>query len=173
MKKYKYLANGRLADVITLIQVLGLIPSDFMEEAEIQEKILKTPSSCKLWSIIATEHPEFFLFEVSHGRIYLLLRYLERSKLSTEKTLTLITAANSLHDKELSQRNKNAYLVPLYISVVSTALSVLSLLYSVNKNEKIIRKAINEELSTFKTYHIDSTSVQYHFLDSLYQTQRK
>ena len=55
-----YLKDGRLGDVLALIQVLALDKSALRSEAGLQEELQGKPSSATEWRAVANEHPEFF-----------------------------------------------------------------------------------------------------------------
>ena len=58
-----YSKNGRLADVIALIQSLSLNEQYvYRSEDGLQSELQGKPRSAKLWSTIAQDHPEFFRY---------------------------------------------------------------------------------------------------------------
>jgi hypothetical protein len=60
MSERPYTKDGRLADVLALIQVLALDKSTYRSEDGITAKELVKPSSAESVVVLATEHPEFF-----------------------------------------------------------------------------------------------------------------
>lgn len=58
---YSYRKDGRLADVIALIQVLALHPTETHRRDEsIFRELCRKPISCDSWYHLALNHPEFF-----------------------------------------------------------------------------------------------------------------
>jgi hypothetical protein len=54
-----YLKNGRLADVVAAIQVMGVYSQASRPTVDWEEKLGK-PLSARTWDIVFHEHPEFF-----------------------------------------------------------------------------------------------------------------
>jgi hypothetical protein len=63
-----YLAHeGRLADIIAAIQVMGTYPKFASREPQKWEDKLDKPISAASWAEICNEHPEFFRLRESNG----------------------------------------------------------------------------------------------------------
>lgn len=55
-----YLTPRRLADVMTLIQVLAFDPSARRSSHGLEEQLSRAPLSAETWAELARLHPEFF-----------------------------------------------------------------------------------------------------------------
>src|SRR4051794_39418226 len=55
-----YLDEGRLEDVLMLIQILGLAPEVTRSEDALRNVLLTKPQSAESWMAIAEVHSEFF-----------------------------------------------------------------------------------------------------------------
>jgi|688.fasta_scaffold76245_5 hypothetical protein len=81
------LHQGRLADVIAAIQVLGSHLWDSREIKDWKENIGEKPLSANEWEAVFMDHPEFFGKDISDGREYHFLR-LRRAYEQTVDTKT-------------------------------------------------------------------------------------
>ena len=59
-KKEKYVKNGRLEDVLSLLQVLALDKSSHRSEGGLKKELYSVPVSANGWLALAKDHPEFF-----------------------------------------------------------------------------------------------------------------
>src|SRR5689334_21322171 len=80
-----YLKQGRLADVMALIQVLAYDRSAYRTESGLDEELQRKPQTGGTWMDLAREHPEFFRVRNNpekEPRVAILSRYvLEREAL--------------------------------------------------------------------------------------------
>jgi hypothetical protein len=131
--KYKYLIGNRLNDVITLIQILAFSQESGFIENEITGRFERKALSANSWQIIAFDHPEFFSINKNQN-ILLNYRRIESAPMSYEQTIKLVDLACSMHDKEISRKNKNSYRGPIYVAICSTILSTFVSFYSMYLN---------------------------------------
>jgi hypothetical protein len=92
------LYQGRLADVIAAIQVLGSHLWDSREIKDWKKNIGEKPLSANEWETIFMDHPEFFGKDIRDGRAFYFLR-LRRAYEQTVDTNTL----RELSEQELAQ----------------------------------------------------------------------
>ena len=124
--KDKYLRDGRLEDVLALLQVLALDSKSHRSESGLKDELSAKPESASSWLELAKEHPEFF--RVDNGRKYpvsLVTRHVatdenkSRPPLSPEHTQALLSTAIEIHDRELKRRQRWAVLIPIWVAVIS------------------------------------------------------
>lgn len=144
--KDKYLQKGRLQDVIAMLSFLALNNSDEIEGTDIEALIESKAKSSKSWILLVKDHPEFFHFDSTNKTISLSIRHHEPGKLNINQTFTLIETANSLHDRELQRRNRNAYLIPLYVAILSILFSAYTLYHNGKNLEDNLKEIIKTEL---------------------------
>jgi len=117
-KNNKYLKEGRLEDVLALIQVLALDKNSHRSEDGLKSELPVIPSSSESWQQLAIEHQEFF--RVVEGKKYpisLVIRHVseeageKRPPLSPEHTQALLNAAIELHDRQI-RRSQQEKMVP-------------------------------------------------------------
>lgn len=143
MNEKSYLIEGRLADVLALVNYLSLINNDYASLGEIENNISPKPESNISWIGLCKAHPEFFSYNKDDQLFYLTYRKFNREKLSIDNTLNLVSTAKDLQDKEISRKNRNAHLIPLYIAVVSTLFSAFTIFYSNYSIEKTINNVLD------------------------------
>ena len=105
-----YLAGGRLADVLALIQVLALDAKTHRSEDGLASELQGPPRSATNWPSLAEQHPEFFRVrpEGEH-RVSLIARHVgERDgqripPLPPDYTSKLLQLAMELHDREVKR----------------------------------------------------------------------
>lgn len=123
--KDKYLKEGRLEEVLALLQVLALDVKSHRSESGLKTELSDKPTSSLCWVELAKEHPEFF--RVSDGKknpVSLVTRHVSpnegktRPPLSPEHTQALLNSAIELHDRELKRRQRWAVLVPIWVAVI-------------------------------------------------------
>jgi hypothetical protein len=114
-----YLAAGRLADVLALIQLLAFDDSGYRTEEGMQTNLGAKPKSAASWTDIGRAHPEFFRVRDESGRsvrVALIIRYIvgkidvggedKRPPLATEFAASLFQLAVNLHDKQVQHRDR-------------------------------------------------------------------
>lgn len=109
-KLSSYLAVGRLADVLALIQVLALDAKTHRSEKGLASELQGPPRSAENWPALAEKHPEFFRVrpEGEH-RVSLIARHVgEREdegipRLPSDYTSKLLQLAMELHDREVKR----------------------------------------------------------------------
>jgi hypothetical protein len=104
-------SDGRLEDVLALIQLLGLAPEIQRSEKSLEGALLAPPQSAGTWMEIAGVHSELFRVYPSTGPdgpvASLVARRLQPAddrKLSPEFVGQLIQAAISIHETQLQRR---------------------------------------------------------------------
>lgn len=76
-----YLAEGRLADVLALIQVLALDEKTHRSEDGLASELQGPPRSAQKWPQIAERHPEFFRVRpLGEHRVSLVARHVAPSE---------------------------------------------------------------------------------------------
>ncbi len=122
-----YLKDNRLADVIALIQILGLHGYRHRTEGGIvKDAAQPSPRSAKEWKDIANDHPEFFRVddEAKFG-VSLVSRHVLPKDKNEERELPegfinlLIQTALTLHDRQLERaRFWKMFLPPLIAALI-------------------------------------------------------
>ncbi len=131
----KYSIEGRLEDVLALIQVLALHEYSHRSSIGLKKEIKKDPISAKDWLDVANEHQEFFrVVEEKTNSISLVARHHakdennDRQPLSSEQTQTLLNTAIELHDRQLRRESRWAVLIPIWVAVIGGIFTILKLL---------------------------------------------
>ncbi|HET6841145.1 MAG TPA: hypothetical protein VFK06_05580 [Candidatus Angelobacter sp.] len=134
-----YTKDGRLADILALIQVLALDTYTYRSEQGLQDKELQgCPVSADSWAEIARQHPEFFrVDEKRNHKVSLVARHVlpkeenetDKPPLSKDFVFSLIQIALTLHDREVAAMNR---FMPLWTALVGgligTGSTILTLL---------------------------------------------
>jgi hypothetical protein len=136
MKPTRYSDPNRLGDVMALIQVLALGRLVIRSEEELTETLQREPTSKGItWSKLADNHREFFRVrwldkEHRKGNVALIWRHAlpaeretdlqerKREPLSSESVAKLMEIAVSLHDREMTRRQRLYSLVPLGAAII-------------------------------------------------------
>jgi hypothetical protein len=130
----KYLLEGRLADVLALIQVLAIDDRTHRTEVGLLSELQGAPKSTSKWTAVATEHPEFF--RVKHEGKYpvsLVARHVApedengQPPISLEYMLRLLQTAVELHDRQVRRNQWWHVLVPLLVAFVAGAISIFGI----------------------------------------------
>lgn len=122
----QYLAEGRLADVIALIQVLALDPHTHRTEDGLLRDLSEGPKSAASWTDVGKSHPEFFRVRVKPGEstlVSLVSRHVIPEiggvrVLPPDFAGQLIEAAINLHDRQVRRDERWTYLVPIWVSLL-------------------------------------------------------
>lgn len=125
--KHPYAENGRLADVMALIQVLALCKHAHRSEKGLDEELQGAPNSSRSWLEIAEQHPEFFRVNSSGThRISLVARHAQprdnedkRNPLSADFVGKLLQAAIDLHDREMERKNHWRAYIPIIVAITA------------------------------------------------------
>ena len=131
-KDIKYLKEGRLEDVLALIQVLALDKDSHRSEEGLKSELPARPSSSESWLQLAREHQEFFrVVEGKKHPISLVIRHVseevgeKRPPLSPEHAQTLLNAAIELHDRQIRRSQRWTVLIPIWVAVVGGIVAVV------------------------------------------------
>jgi len=131
--------EGRLEDVLALIQVLALDEDSHRSEHGLQSELPERPRSADSWLQLAEEHQEFF--RVVKGKehpISLVIRHVsenagqKRPPLSPEHTQALLNSAIELHDRQLRRNQRWTVLIPVWLAVIGGIAAVAKALMSGN-----------------------------------------
>jgi hypothetical protein len=129
-----YLANGRLADVLALIQVLALDEHAHRSEEGLASELQGPPRSADSWPRIAERHPEFFRVRpTGEHRVSLVARHVTprgeegRPPLSPDYTSKLLQLAVELHDRELRRSQGWHIWVPLIVALTAGAFTLFGI----------------------------------------------
>lgn len=127
----QYLEDGRLADVLALIQVLSLDTHAHRSEGGLQEELQGKPRSADSWESLASMHPEFFrVRREGEHRVSLIARHVlpkadqGAAGLPSDFTGQLITSAVDLHDRQLRRSERWTYLIPIWVALIAGVFAV-------------------------------------------------
>lgn len=126
------LLDGRLADVLALIQVLSLDRSAHRSESGLCTEFQGKPASSQTWTDVAKAHPEFFRVKATGENVVsLVARHVTepagetRSPLPAEYVGNLLNLAVEVHDREL-QRMKGWHVwVPIIVALVAGVFTIV------------------------------------------------
>ncbi len=131
----KYLREGRLEDVMALIQVLALDKDSHRSEEGLKSELPASPSSSESWLQLAKEHHEFFrVVERKNNPISLVTRHVsedageKRPPLSPEHTQALLNSAIELHDRQIRRSQRWTVLIPIWVAVIGGAVAAFKAL---------------------------------------------
>lgn len=121
--KHPYSHDGRLSDVMALIQVLALDDSAHRSEEGLKNELQGKPSSAESWENLAKQHLEFFRVRKSGTHtVSLISRHVlpegERN-LPPELIGQLLEAAIQLHDRELERKFHWKIYIPIIVVVTA------------------------------------------------------
>lgn len=131
-KDSKYLKDGRLEDVLALLQVLALDKDSHRSESGLKEELSEKPKSAVTWFELAQDHQEFFrVVESKKFPISLVLRHVsdptrdKRPPLSPEQTQSLLSTAIELHDRQLKRSQRWTVLIPIWVAVIGALVTLI------------------------------------------------
>lgn len=132
-----YLKPNRLADVLSLIQVLALDENSHRSEDGLQEALQGTPRSGSVWTEVASQHPELFRVraEGTH-RISLVARHVTPKNVQGLRTLPADYAANlqqlaiELHDREVRRVQSWHVYIPIAVAVTAGVFTMFGIFLS-------------------------------------------
>jgi hypothetical protein len=150
MKEDSYLNSGRLADVLTLIQILAYDVSARRSSDGLNKQLSRSPLSATDWFALGRLHPEFFrVLEGKPGQpksISLVARFVlepvastpgaepKTPALSADITSNLMDLAVQLHDREMQRRDRwKAVLVPTIVAILAATASIIAAVISTAK----------------------------------------
>jgi hypothetical protein len=113
-KARSYLADGRLSDVLALIQVLALDPSAHRSESGLRSELQGQPRSADTWGELAKDHQEFFRVSADgEHHVSLVARHVtardalgERGPLQADYASELLRLAVDMHDREVRRSQR-------------------------------------------------------------------
>ncbi len=121
----KYLKDGRLEDVLALIQVLALDECAHRSEDGLETELQSKPKSSSSWSELASEHLEFFrVLKEGKNTISLVLRHVsqktgnKRPPLNPEQAQALLSTAIELHDRQVKRSQRWTVLIPVWVAAI-------------------------------------------------------
>lgn len=132
-----YTKQGRLPDVLALIQVLALDKFTHRSESGLVEELQGTPNSADSWLSLGSEHPEFF--RVARNReLSLIARHVlprdettRMKELPPELIYPLLQTAIDLHDRQVSDAEWWKSLVPLWAALIGGVFGTISTLVTI------------------------------------------
>lgn len=121
--KHPYSLDGRLSDVMALIQVLALDKSAHRSEEGLKSELQGKPNSAGSWEGLAKQHPEFFRVR-KYGKhtVSLISRHVlpeGARNLPSELIGQLLEAAIQLHDRELERKFHWKIYIPIIVVVTA------------------------------------------------------
>lgn len=146
--KNSYLKEGRLYEIIGLIQILAFDKDTSRSEEGIAYRLAKKPTSGTTWIQIASEHPELFRVRFENDRTKrasLISRYVlkyeehidhpkgKRPPLDPNLVTKLIDTAIELHDRQLQRKERWKVVIPMIVAIIAALAAIVSALIS-NKN---------------------------------------
>lgn len=137
MKKSPYLFDGRLADVLALIQFLSAYPDYDLEADKLRGKIARSPVSAEEWPDVLREHPEFFRESEHAGDFCLVLRRTkpkdakrERPPLESDELALLMNTATFLQRHALETRMARRAWIPVAVTVFAAIIAAVSAIFA-------------------------------------------
>jgi len=133
MNKRPYLIENRLADVLALIQILGLYTFAHRSNGGIQRESQALPKSAKDWDQVALEHPEFFrVIKSKEESISLIARHSQPSdggagysRLSLDLVTKLMETAIKIHDSQLNSSREWTFWLPVVGAFIGVIIAKL------------------------------------------------
>lgn len=132
-----FVAAGRLADVLALIQALAFDRYSHRSESGLQSELQGTPRSGDSWTQIASAHPELFRVKSTGENVTsLIARHVtektedQRDPLSAEHGTSLMNLAVELHDRELERARGWLVWMPLIVAFTAGLFTLLGAVLS-------------------------------------------
>ena len=135
-----YLGEGRLSDVLALIQTLAYSPKTRRTDDGLRNELQRVPQSEATWISLAGQHPEFFRVKPEkdgkRAHVSLIARVVQEQEeredgdgmhplLSPDVANKLMELSIELHDRQL--RRKERWLsvaLPLLVGVIAASASI-------------------------------------------------
>lgn len=139
--KNPYSIDGRLQNVLALIQVLAYSPKTRRTEQGLLTELKRSPANGTSWIKLATQHPEFFRVREEQDKtshVSLIARNAQQSVvdedgdlakplLTTEVANKLMELAIELHNKEARRRDFwRTVVIPIVVGVIAATAAVTS-----------------------------------------------
>lgn len=140
MKPTSYSNPNRLADVMALIQVLAQAEWAHRSEKGLTEQLQGTPKSAATWTNLAESHREFFRVRPPDAKkpeasLALISRHVlpeddkgMRKPLSPEVTQKLLEIAISLHDREVTRKQR---FITILTTIIPIGVAIIAGLFSI------------------------------------------
>ncbi len=131
-RTWSYLSEGRLADVLALIQVLALDVHTHRSDTGLLSELQGPPRSAETWPKVAEHHPEFFRVKpAGENRVSLIARHVTpkendggRPSLPSDYTSKLLQLAVELHDREVRRSQYWQVWVPVIVAITAGAFTL-------------------------------------------------
>ena len=132
--KHPYLIEGRLSDILALIQVLALDEHTHRSEDGLAKELRGKPRSATTWGELAADHPEFFRFNPATNRdhpVSPIARHVVQKDgtgnrpFPIEYTSKLLDLAVELHDREVKRAQVWHIWLPVLAAVIVGLLTLL------------------------------------------------
>jgi hypothetical protein len=153
ISKSSYLIPSRLADLLTLIQILAIDPSARRTSDGLKTQLSSSPLSASSWFELGRSHPEFFRVLPGTGpqeSISLVARFAleptgltaeghpKTPPLTAEVTNNLMDLAVQLHDREMQRRDRwKTVLVPSIVAILAATASITAAIISTSKGAAV------------------------------------
>lgn len=139
--KHPYAIDGRLQDVLALIQVLAYSPKTRRTEQGLQAELQRSSTDGTSWIKLAKQHPEFFRVREGQDKsphVSLVARNAQQSVidddgdsskplLTTDVANKLMELAVELHDKESRRKDFwRTVVIPIIIATIAATAAVTS-----------------------------------------------
>ena len=139
--KNPYATDGRLQNVLALIQVLAYSPKTRRTEQGLLVELKRSPTDISSWIALAKQHPEFFRVREEQDKtthVSLIARNAQQSVvdddgdsvkplLTTDVANKLMELAVELHDKEARRKDFwRTVVIPIVVGVVAATAAVTS-----------------------------------------------
>ncbi len=141
-----YLAEGRLAEVLALIQVLAYDRNTSRSEEGLIDELKSKPDSANSWVDLGKSHPEFFRVRYEDdenegskvNRVSLIARYVLphesikgkkiRPQLEPGIVNKIMEIAIEIHDRQENRSERWKIVIPMIVAIVSAAASIVAAL---------------------------------------------
>jgi hypothetical protein len=129
----QYTKPGRLADVLALIQVLGLDEHAHRSESGLLRELQGAPDSASSWTSLASAHREFFRVEADGEHVVsLIARHVTPKNSNGIRDVTpefvgrLLDSAIELHDRQVRRDDRWAFWVPVVVAMIAGLFSIVA-----------------------------------------------
>ncbi len=133
MGQSPYLVQGRLQDVVALLQFLALVDDYDLDPSKLRKKIAHDPVSAPDWQKVVADHPEFFRESEIEGDCCLVMRRAQpktgtqrlRPKLDSTQLKLLVDTAIQLQNHALEIKRERGKWIPLVVGFAGVILGAL------------------------------------------------